>query len=191
MKRSLDALTFDPPARSDRDDSVRPRTGIVVELFRKHASRVRRSLAFRLRNPDDAQDAAQDVFLKLWRQEREGNLREEAVAYLNSAASSMATDYERWRSLHANDRLEDVELEEVPTVGASAEDRHHWREAMALFVESVERLPALTRDVFLLHQVKGLTYPEVAQQLGISTRTVERHIAQAVESLERRLRNYL
>src|SRR5262245_21490777 len=98
--------------------SAAPRGGIVVGLFRKHAGRVRRSLGYRLRNADDAQDATQEVFLKLWRQEREGRLRDDAVAYLNSAASSMAADVERWRSCHANEHLIDAEVDEIPSASA-------------------------------------------------------------------------
>jgi RNA polymerase sigma factor (sigma-70 family) len=186
-----ETLSLDTRSAEDPGGDTRTGPGIVVDLFRKHATRVRRSLAFRLRNPDDAQDAAQEVFLKLWRQEREGRLRDEAVAYLNSAASSMATDFERWRTFHVTDRVENVELEEVPVTAASLEDRQHWRDAMTVLVEGVERLPELTRNVFLLHKVKGLTYPEVARQLGVSSRTVERHIVHALDSLEHRLRDYL
>jgi RNA polymerase sigma-70 factor (ECF subfamily) len=165
--------------------------GTVVGLFQKHANRVRRSLAFRLRNPEDAQDATQEAFLKVWRKEREGNLREEASAYLYSAANSVATDFERWRTFHVIDRRSEVELEDVPATAAGTEERQHWRDAMALFVESVDNLPELTRNVFLLHHVKGLTYPQIAKQLDVSTRTVERHIAQALTSLERKLKEFL
>ncbi len=152
---------------------------------------MRRSLSFRLRNSDDADDAAQEVFLKLWRQEREGNLRHGATAYLNSATASMATDFERHRTYHVTDRIADVDVDEVPATAAGIEERQHWRDAMALFVESVGRLPEVTRNVFLLHHVKGMTYPQVAQHLGLSTRTVERHIVQALTTLERKLKNYL
>jgi len=191
MKRSLDALSLDLDRAHNGATEPAPGASIVVDLFQRHASRVRRSLTFRLRSPEDAQDAAQDVFLKLWRQERDGHLRDEATAYLNSAASSVATDFERWRNFHVTERISEVELEELPTTAASAEERQHWRDAMSLFVESVEKLPELTRDVFLLHQIKGLTYPEIAKRLAVSTRTVERHFVQALTTLERRLRNYL
>src|SRR5260221_9900497 len=49
-------------------------TGTVARLFKTHAHRLGRLLNRRLRNPDDAQDASQEVFLKLWRQERLGQL---------------------------------------------------------------------------------------------------------------------
>lgn len=190
MKRSLETVGFDLEPAPERATAASG-SSIVVDLFRKHATRVRRSLTFRLRSPEDAQDATQEVFLKLWRQERAGNLHEEATAYLNSAASSTATDFERWRTFHVIDRIADVEPDDVQAAGASNEERQHWRDAMALFVDSVEALPELTRDVFLLRQIKGLTYQEIAKRLDVSTRTVERHVVQAITILERRLRNYL
>lgn len=192
MKRSLEGLSFEVEATpADAAAPALPRSSIVVDLFRKHASRVRRSLTFRLRSPEDAQDATQEVFLKLWRQERAGNLKEEAAAYLNSAASSMATDFERWRAFHVIERRSDVELDDVEAAAAGSEERQHWRDAMTLFMKGVQALPPLTRDVFLLSQVKGLTYPEIALRLDVSTRTVERHLVQAIMALERRLKDYL
>lgn len=168
-----------------------PRPGIVVSLFRRHASRVRHSLSFRLRNEADAEDAAQEVFLKLWRQERQGNLREGATAYLNSAAASMATDIERWRAFHVTDRMEDVDVAEVHARGPDMEQQQHWRDAMARFVQAVEGLPKLARDAFVLYHVKGMTYVQIAAQLQVSVRTIERHIMQAAFTLERKLKDYL
>jgi RNA polymerase sigma factor (sigma-70 family) len=193
MKESFDALGLEPGDAGVEGSGARESTpaGTVVGLFKKHATRVRRSLAFRLRNPEDAQDATQEAFLKVWRQEKEGNLREDASAYLYSAARSVATDMERWRTFHIVERRAEVELDEVAGTAAGVEERQHWRDAMSLFVDSVDNLPKLTRNVFLLHQVKGLTYPEIATQLDVSTRTVERHIAQALASLERKLKEYL
>ena len=193
MKRSVDALSIDlDPSPADQAAARGlNRSSIVLDLFRKHATRVRKGLSFRLRNEDDAQDATQEVFLKLWRQEREGNLRDDANAYLNSAAASMATDFERRRAFHITDRRAEVELEEVPSASPSLEERQSWRDAMALFVESVESLPEVARNVFLLHHMKGLTYPAIAKQLGISVRTAERQMAHAVVTLQRRLREYL
>ena len=174
-----------PIARGDSGSSI------VVDLFRRHANRIRRSLTSRLRNSDDAQDATQEVFLRLWRKEREGNLREEASAYLGVAANSIATDIERWRTFHVIDRLADVDVEDVRAVTIGSDEQQHWRDALSLFVDSVESLPELTRNVFLLHHVKGLTYPEIAARLAVSTRTVERHIAQALSDLEGKLKDFL
>ena len=43
------------------------------------------------------------------------------------------------------------------------------------------------REVFLLHRVDGLSYKDIALQLGISVRTVEWHIAEAIVRIGRGL----
>jgi len=49
-------------------------------------------------------------------------------------------------------------------------------------------LPRRTREVFLLHRLEGLAYKEIAAQLGISIRTVEWHVAEAILRIGRDLR---
>ena len=164
---------------------------IVLDLFRSHANKVRRYLSWRLKNPEDAKDAAQEVFLRLWRQEREGSLREGAVGYMHAAASSVATDVERWRTLHRPEYLGDFEVEQVAAPASNPDDLQHWRDAMSTFVNGVKALPDMHRDLFVLHHVKGLTYPEIARELGISLRSAERYMSQALDELHETMKDYL
>lgn len=62
---------------------------------------------------------------------------------------------------------------------------------MATFVNGVKALPGVHRDVFILHHVKGLTYPEIARELGISVRSAERYMAQALDALYETMKDYL
>ncbi len=164
---------------------------IIVGLFKLRAKKVQDYLSFRLRSREDAEDAAQEVFLKLWRREEKGALREEASAYMYSTALSVATDAERQRTSQARDRFVEVDLDDIAQHAPSQEDQLHWREAMAHFVYCVKALPEQTRQIFVLHHVEGLHYPAIAKRLGISTRTVERHIAQAFLEMQRQMGDYL
>ena len=181
----IDAISETPAT----DEPARP--AIVLDLFRSHASKVRRYLSWRLKNPEDAKDAAQEVFLKLWRHEREGTLRGESVGYMHVAARSVATDIERWRALHRGECLGDSEVHEVTAPQASVDDLQHWRDAMSTFVHGVKALPDTLRNVFVLHHVNGLTYPEIAQELGISLRSAERYMSQALDELQEVMKDYL
>lgn len=49
------------------------------------------------------------------------------------------------------------------------------------------KLPPVTREVFRLHRVEGLTYAEIAARLGITAEAVERHVADALYELARRV----
>ena len=165
--------------------------GIVAELYGAQASKVRRYLAFRLRDREDGADAAHDVFLKLWRSESVGKLRQDATNYLYAATQSAIKDTERRRTVHGHYQREDLDDNVVAEPSASLEDQLHWREALAHFVDSLKGLPAPIGDVFLLSYFEGYTYPQIAKALGISERTVERHMVRAMEELRSRMKDYL
>ena len=52
---------------------------------------------------------------------------------------------------------------------------------------ALARMPARTREVFLLHRVADLAYPEIADRLAIDTDMVEREIAEAILHLDSEL----
>ena len=164
---------------------------IVSSLFRGQAKKVKNFLAFRLKSVDDAEDATQEVFLKLWRHEKAGHLREEATAYMFSAAYSMATDVERHRARHDHEPLGELDTELVAEERPAIEDQRHWRDALAHLVSELKRLPESHRKAFVLHHFKGLTYEQIAKKLGVSCRTIERHMVEAHKELEVRMKDYL
>ena len=168
-----------------------PKASIVVGLFKAHSRRVQNFLSFRLRDGTEAQDATQDVFLKLWRQERQGALRDEATNYMYSATQSVVIDAKRHRDYVERDRARDVEVDSVVQAHPPAEDVLHWRKAFARLVDSVKSLPGTTQKVFVLYHFKGMGYDEIARELGVSRRTVERHIAAGLVHCREQLKDYL
>ncbi len=165
---------------------------IVTALFQRQATKVRRYLSYRLRSDEDGQDAAQDAFLKVLRREREGELREDpANSYLFSAAFTVAVDAERERTARARYPMVDVDAEAIPTTEASPDEQLHWRRAMAHFVSCVEALDEGSRKVFVMRYFKGMSYSEMTDQLGMSTRTIERHVAKALAKLASEMKDYL
>lgn len=66
-----------------------------------------------------------------------------------------------------------------------------WRRAkpvdpvLTRMEHALRGLDAVTREVFLLHRLASLGYPEIAKRLGISVPEVQEHIAQAMSRLVR------
>ena len=176
---------------NDAGGSEKHSPGTVARLFRTHARRIGRVLARQLRNPDDAADARQDLFLKLWRQEKAGQLKDEATAYMNAAAITIAIDVERRRKSHAADRMSDIPLEDLQHGTASHDEMMHWREGVRALIASLAQLPQLTQQVFLLYHVEGLSHVAIANRLGTSVRSVERHMAQALAHCKQGLKDHL
>lgn len=48
---------------------------------------------------------------------------------------------------------------------------------------TIDTMPPKRREVFLLHRVEELTYPQIARQLGVSIKTVEKHMHLAMLQL--------
>lgn len=164
---------------------------IVTGLFRSQAKKVRNLLNFRLKSAADADDATQDVFLKLWQYEKNGKLREEAIAYMFSAAYSVATDVERHRAVRQHESLDEVDSEPVAENQPALDEQRHWRDAMARLVSELKQLPEAHRRAFVLHHFKSLNYAQIAKRMGVTTRTIERHMVQAHTELEIRMRDFL
>jgi RNA polymerase sigma-70 factor (ECF subfamily) len=72
---------------------------------------------------------------------------------------------------------------EVPELEPNSEERLEFRQEVQIVTEALEQLPKLCREVLLLRRVEGLSQREVAQQLQISEKTVEKHMANGVRLL--------
>lgn len=163
----------------------------VARLFRDCAPAVRAFFLRRLRNPEDAQEATQEVFLQLWRQERNGFLGTEARAYLFTAAGNLARDFQRRARARVSDRHESLAQHELAAPTPECLDVVHWTAGLSRVAGSLGELPPDTQRIFMLYHGSRLTYTEIARQLAITPRTVERHMAHAIAHCKTRLKEWL
>lgn len=184
-------LPASPPAPETGTPAAPGQGSIVAGLFATQVSRIRRLIQRRLHSAEDAQDATQEAFLKLWKREQEGALREDAQAYLHAAARTVVIDLQRHRKSHAVDLHVELMEEELPSASPDPEDPLHWRKGLQTLVYSLQELPELTQQVFILYHFEGMSHKEIARQLAVSVRSVERHMAQALAHSRVRLKDYL
>jgi len=148
----------------------------VESLYHAHHSWLTGWLRRKLGCPDSAADLAQDTFIKVLTA-CEPPLIIEPRAFLTTLAK---------RVLFNHYRRQDVErayletLAQMPEMVAPSEE--HKAIILQTLVELDELLDGLPRQVkraFLLAQIDGLTYPQIAAELGISVATVKRHLNKA------------
>jgi RNA polymerase sigma factor (sigma-70 family) len=180
-----------PPENRDLAAESTGDGGTVVRLFLAHAERLSRTLRRKLPTPEDAQDATQEAFLRLWRQESRGQLRQDAIAYMHSAAQSAAIDCNRRRLSHGADRIVELDFDALEHPFPSKEEELHWREGVEMLVSSLTELPIVVQQVFILYHFEGANHAGIASKLGISIRSVERHMARALAHCKERLKDYL
>ena len=57
------------------------------------------------------------------------------------------------------------------------------KQTLTFIYQSLEGLPQNPRQAFILNRAKGLTYPEIAKQMGVSVSSVEKYILEALKHL--------
>jgi len=133
-------------------------------MYREHHTMVFRT-AYRITgNVSDAEDVLQTVFLRMVRRDDAADAIEHPENYLRRAAVHAALDLVRARRSNA-----EVDLERLPATGGSRPDDGDLRN---LLRQALSELPERSAEIFTLRFFEGLTNPEIAEALGISSISV-------------------
>ncbi|CAM4204092.1 sigma-70 family RNA polymerase sigma factor [Kerstersia similis] len=151
----------------------------IARLYRDHHHWLQGWLSRRLSSTADAADLAQDTFLRVLRHGGDTHALQEPRAYLATIAQRLVANLYRRRS------LEDAYLSALASLPEASVPS---AEASAILLDSLKRLdnmlaslPPRVRTVFLMSQLEGLPHEEIARRLGISLRTVQRHVLRGLE----------
>ena len=107
--------------------------------------------------------------------------------WLFRIAHNLAVERSRRQVARATDSVGDFELLNVDTLEAPPEEQIDSRRRFESFCTAIDRLPPLCRRVFVLRKVYKLSHAEIAQVLGVSHSTIEKHVAKGLM----RCREYL
>ena len=149
----------------------------VQTLYSEHHGWLQGWLQRKLGNRCDAADLAHDTFLRLLTRQVIKPLGNEPRALLTHIAKGLVID--RWR----RQDLERAYLETIAHLTAaevpSPETRYLILETLWRIEALLRELPEQTRETFLLSQIEGLTYAQIATRLKVSLITVKRHMRAA------------
>jgi RNA polymerase sigma-70 factor (ECF subfamily) len=142
-------------------------------LLRTHEAQVARTALRLLGNRQDAQDAAQEVFLRLHRNLRQIDCAGNVAGWLYRVTVNVCRDMLRKRKNVAS--LDDSRL----SIASSTEAELGREQQRRLVVEALSALPEKERAALTLRDLEGLSTREVAGILGSSEATVRSQISAA------------
>ena len=151
-------------------------------LLRTHEALVVRTALRLLGNRQDAQDAAQDVFLRLHRRLGKIDDSRNVPGWLYRVTVNVCRDILRKRT--SDDSLDDAKL----AVPSSAEADHAREQQRKLIGDALRTLPEKERAALTLRDLEGLPTREVAQILGSSEATVRSQVSAARLKIKKILR---
>lgn len=162
----------DPPAATAAQRAAR-----LAQLFEEHNAALVQLLRVRLRSDQEAKDVAQEAYVRLLQLDQLGDV-EYLRAYLFRTALNIATDRLRSNAMRAAAHRDpmfagSVDESSPETAVAAVESLHAVQRAL-------NSLPARERYAFLLHRVAEVHVDKVAQQLGVSRRSVQGYVVKAL-----------
>jgi len=139
-----------------------------------------------LQDPQDAQDAAQDSFLKAYRGLSRFSPESSLYTWLYRIAVNTCLDYRR-KSRRMRLKSEPL-TEGLPSYEQSPHQLFESRQATESIQAALQKLPEKLRAAILLREMEGLTYAEMAEVLQTSVGTIRSRISRARAQLRHLLR---
>ncbi|MCB9002499.1 MAG: RNA polymerase sigma-70 factor [Bacteroidales bacterium] len=162
---------------------------VFEDIFRAYYERLCNYANTVLNDMNEAEEMVQGTFLTVWEKHETIDIHTSIKSYLYRAVYNCCLNklkHYKVRKLHGEEfkNQSDILLDD-------ASQNLVEIELNSLVAHAVDLLPKQCKHVFKLSRFENLTYSEIAEQLNISVKTVENHMAKALKILRKQLKDYL
>jgi len=194
-------MSMEPTDARDRADMERLIAGqdaALNDLMERHAMPVFHFLCRMVGNEDDANDLAQETFVRIFKSRGNFRTNEKFSAWLFTIAANLARNHFRWRSRHPAISLETETGDSEQTLGGSLPANNPAPNEQALATEraaavrvAIGKLPEDLREAIVLCEWEELSVAEAATILETTPKAVESRLYRARQILRERLKAWL
>lgn len=158
------------------------------QLFLRYYPRFRYFIMRFVANADVADDLLQNVFMKIWLNRT--SLREDLsmTAYIYVLVKYEIFNYLRLKSTRLSDRFNERGYANA-LVTPGVDSSYEYRELEEAVRRSIEHMPEKRRRIFCMNRYEFKSAKEIAELLGLSVRTVEKHIELSLKTLRKDIRS--
>ena len=148
------------------------------------AERFFRAAYYMLESQQDAEDAVQELYLKIWKSHANLTDLKSPAAYGMSLLKNICIDRIRRREIRKAEPLEAG----VPQADAPPEKRLAARDILKKVMEEIDRLPQKQAQVMKMMVIEDLDYKEISERTSLSQVHVRVLISTARKTLKQKLR---
>ena len=171
-------------------DALRQGDEQVFEtIFRTYYERLCNYANTILNDMDEAEEMVQSAFLNVWEKHDTLEIHTSVKSYLYRAVHNSCLN--RVKHYKVRKTYGDSVKNQTELLHDDASQDLIGSELDAIVANAIDSLPDQCRLVFKLSRFENLTYAEIAEQLGISVKTVENHMVKALKVLREKLKDYL
>jgi RNA polymerase sigma-70 factor, ECF subfamily len=189
------------PEVLDRADMEKLQAGhdaALNDLMERHATPVFHFLCRMVGNEDDANDLAQETFVRVFKSRASFRLEQKFSTWLFTIAANLARNHFRWRARHPNLSLEAENPETKQSLGSTLPAKDPAPNDAALAAEraravrvAVGQLPGDLREAIVLCEWEERSVAEAAAILEATPKAVESRLYRARGMLRERLKSWL
>ena len=167
-------------------------TSAFEALVQTYQGRIYTLCRYLLKNPQDAEDAAQDTFVKAFQGLKSFTPTSTFYTWLYRIAVNTCLDFKRKSSLQSFYSSADIrkKLDMVPSKLPSPESAYAAKESIHALRVALNSISEKLRVVIVLKEIEGLSYEEIASILGVSVGTVKSRISRAREELRKMMEEF-
>ena len=167
-------------------------TAAFEEIVLKYQDRIYNVCRGMLANPHDAEDTAQEIFLKAFQALDKFNPDASLYTWLYRIAVNTCLDHRKsfFSGFFACSREVGDVLKDIPADGPSPDRVLESRQIRGRLDAALGKLPYKLRIVIVLKEFEGLSYEEIAGVLDISAGTVKSRISRARERLRESFKDF-
>jgi len=186
-------LDVDAHDRADMERLMAGHDAALNDLMERHATPVFHFLCRMTGNEDDADDLAQETFVRVFKARESFRTSEKFSTWIYTIAANLARNHFRWRSRHPNVSLETEAGEWEQTLGSSlpANDPAPSEQTLAAERAAVGNLPEDLREAIVLCEWEESSVAEAATILEATPKAVESRLYRARQILRETLKSWL
>lgn len=158
-------------------------------LFNDHYSRLCSYAYNFLKEEEGSEEVVQEVFFKLWINRTDIQIQSSMESYLYRSVRNASLNLIKHISIR--EKYKEHNQKEIEYAENIDKDPMNASELELKIRASIDLLPEQRRKIFLLSRYEQLKYKEIAEQLGISVKTVENQMGKALQFLRNELVDYL
>ena len=152
-------------------------------LFKRHYRQMYRLATILLHDDAESKDVVHDIFARLL--DGHSNLKEgTAEAYLLTSVRNRCLNVIRSRKIQ--ERVERLYLLDLDTTITPTNQFEEELKALHKGIDQLE--PPVCHDIIMQHFRDGITFKEIARQMGVSETTVYKHLRRALSQLRTHLK---
>ncbi len=165
------------------------------DLVERHQNMIIGTVAKMLGNASDAQDIAQQVFIRLWKAAPRYQRKAKFTTFLFTITRNLVFNESKKRSRRKTHSLEEREEEHFSQIAADAsrtpDAETLQTELQAAVDEAINALPEKQRMAIILRRYENMPYEEIADVLNTSVSAIKSHIFRARTELRVTLSQHL